>query len=95
MHLVAMAAAAGIHLTWRDFAELSQVVPLLARIYPNGSADINQFQEAGGTASLFSALFEVGLLHEDVLTVSGVGLSRYTHEPEPCGAAITRSPVRR
>jgi phosphogluconate dehydratase len=82
MHLVAMAAAAGIHLTWRDFAELSQVVPLLARIYPNGSADINQFHEAGGTASLFSALLEVGLLHEDVLTVVGQGLSRYTHEPE-------------
>jgi phosphogluconate dehydratase len=76
-----MAAAAGIHLTWRDFAELSQVVPLLARIYPNGSADINQFHEAGGTASLFSALLEVGLLHEDVLTVVGEGLSRYTHEP--------------
>jgi phosphogluconate dehydratase len=82
MHLVAMAAAAGIHLTWRDFAELSQVVPLLARIYPNGSADINQFHDAGGTASLFGALLEVGLLHEDVLTVMGRGLSRYTHEPE-------------
>jgi phosphogluconate dehydratase len=81
MHLIAMAAAAGIHLTWRDFAELSQLVPLLARIYPNGSADINQFQEAGGTASLFGALLEVGLLHEDVLTVVGEGLSRYTHEP--------------
>jgi phosphogluconate dehydratase len=77
-----MAAAAGIHLTWRDFAELSKVVPLLARIYPNGSADINQFQEAGGTASLFSALLGVGLLHEDVLTVAGVGLSRYCHAPE-------------
>ncbi len=82
MHLVAMAAAAGIHLTWRDFAELSQVVPLLARIYPNGSADINQFHEAGGTASLFTALLEVGLLHEDVLTVVGEGLSRYTRAPQ-------------
>jgi phosphogluconate dehydratase len=82
MHLVAMAAAAGIQLTWRDFAELSSIVPLLARIYPNGSADINQFHDAGGTASLFSALLEVGLLHEDVLTVVGEGLSRYTHEPE-------------
>ncbi len=81
MHLVAMAAAAGITLTWRDFAELSQVVPLLARIYPNGSADINQFQEAGGTASLFAALLEVGLLHEDVLTVVGQGLSRYCQAP--------------
>src|SRR5579875_305289 len=82
MHLVAMAAAAGIHLTWRDFAELSQVVPLLARIYPNGSADINQFQEAGGTASLFGALLDVGLLHEEVLTVVGPGLSRYCQSPE-------------
>jgi phosphogluconate dehydratase len=82
MHLVAMAAAAGIQLSWRDFAELSGVVPLLARIYPNGSADINQFQAAGGTASLFGALLEVGLLHEDVLTVVGQGLSRYTLEPE-------------
>ncbi len=82
MHLVAMAAAAGIALTWRDFAELSQVVPLLARIYPNGSADINQFHEAGGTASLFGALLDVGLLHEDVLTVVGPGLSRYCQAPQ-------------
>jgi phosphogluconate dehydratase len=88
MHLVAMAAAAGIHLTWRDFAELSNVVPLLARIYPNGSADINQFHEAGGTAALFGALLDVGLLHEDVLTVVGEGLSRYTHEPELVGGEL-------
>jgi phosphogluconate dehydratase len=82
MHLIAMAAAAGIHLRWRDFAELSEVVPLLARIYPNGSADINQFHEAGGTASLFAALLDVGLLHEDVLTVVGDGLSRYCQAPD-------------
>jgi phosphogluconate dehydratase len=82
MHLVAMAAAAGIDLTWQDFADLSAVVPLLARIYPNGNADINEFQAAGGTASLFKALLDVGLLHEDVLTVAGTGLSRYTHAPE-------------
>jgi len=82
MHLVAMAAAAGIDVSWRDFADLSSVVPLLARIYPNGSADINDFQAAGGTASLFKALLDVGLLHEDVLTVVGPGLSRYCHTPE-------------
>jgi phosphogluconate dehydratase len=93
MHLVAMAAAAGIQLTWRDFAELSQVVPLLARIYPNGSADINQFHAAGGTASLFGALLEVGLLHEDVLTVAGVGLSRYTHEPELVDGELVHGPA--
>jgi phosphogluconate dehydratase len=81
MHLVAMAAAAGISLTWRDFADLSQVVPLLARIYPNGSADINEFEAAGGTASLFRALLDGGLLHEDVMTVAGRGLSRYCHAP--------------
>ncbi len=81
MHLVAMAAAAGIHLTWRDFADLSSVVPLLARIYPNGSADINEFQQAGGTASLFRALLDGGLMHEDVMTVVGPGLSRYCSEP--------------
>ncbi len=81
MHLVAMAAAAGIALTWRDFAELSKVVPLLARIYPNGHADINDFQRAGGTASLFSALLAVGLMHEDVMTVAGPGLRRYCQAP--------------
>jgi phosphogluconate dehydratase len=82
MHLVSMAAAAGIHLTWQDFAELSSIVPLLARIYPNGSADINQFHQAGGSASLFAALLEVGLMHEDVGTVAGPGLARYCAAPE-------------
>ena len=82
MHLVAIAAAAGINLTWRDFADLSSVVPLLARIYPNGSADINEFHAAGGTASLFTALLGVGLMHEDVTTVVGQGLSRYCQAPE-------------
>ena len=89
MHLVAMAAAAGITLTWRDFGELSSVVPLLARIYPNGNADINDFQAAGGTASLFRALLDGGLLHEDVLTVAGRGLSRYCHEPALDDGALT------
>jgi phosphogluconate dehydratase len=82
MHLVSMAAAAGIQLTWRDFAELSSVVPLLARIYPNGSADINQFHQAGGSASLFAALLQGGLMHEDVLTVAGPGLARYCAAPQ-------------
>jgi phosphogluconate dehydratase len=89
MHLVAMAAAAGISLTWRDFADLSAVVPLLARIYPNGSADINEFQAAGGTASLFRSLLDGGLLHEDVLTVAGQGLSRYCQEPSLEDGALT------
>ena len=81
IHLVAMAAAAGIRLNWDDFAELSAVVPLLARIYPNGAADVNQFHAAGGVAFLIKELLEAGLLHENVTTVAGKGLSRYTHEP--------------
>ncbi|MCL2419375.1 MAG: phosphogluconate dehydratase [Conexibacteraceae bacterium] len=91
MHLVAMAAAAGITLSWQDFADLSQVVPLLARIYPNGPADINEFQEAGGTASLLTSLLAAGLLHEDVMTVAGQGLSRYCHAPDlDAGALVWR-----
>jgi phosphogluconate dehydratase len=81
MHLVAIAAAAGITLTWTDIDELSSVVPLLTRMYPNGSADVNQFHAAGGTPFLIGTLLDSGLLHEDVLTVAGPGLSRYRNEP--------------
>ena len=81
MHLVAMAAAAGIRLNWDDFAELSAVVPLLARIYPNGAADVNHFHAAGGSAFLIRELLEAGLLHEDVTTVTGKGLSGYALKP--------------
>ena len=81
IHLVAMARAAGIHLEWRDMAELSQVVPLLARVYPNGSADVNHFHAAGGIAFLVRELLGAGLLHEDVRTVAGDGLAAYAQEP--------------
>jgi phosphogluconate dehydratase len=81
MHLVAMARAAGIELTWQDLSDLSAVVPLLCRIYPNGSADVNHFQAAGGIAFLVRTLLDAGLLHEDVQTVAGPGLRRYTQEP--------------
>ncbi|MFP5071355.1 phosphogluconate dehydratase [Pseudonocardia nantongensis] len=81
MHLVAMAAAAGVQLTWDDFSDLSAVVPLLARIYPNGSADVNHFRAAGGMQLLIRELLAAGLLHDDVRTVDGPGLSRYTREP--------------
>ncbi|MBW7983301.1 phosphogluconate dehydratase [Enterobacillus tribolii] len=81
MHLVAMARAAGINVNWDDFSELSSVVPLLCRIYPNGPADINHFQAAGGVALLVRELLKGGLLHEDVDTVAGHGLQRYTQEP--------------
>src|ERR1019366_4414366 len=66
IHLVAMARAAGIAINWDDFSDLSRVVPLLARIYPNGSADVNHFQAAGGTGFLIRELLGAGLLHADV-----------------------------
>ena len=81
MHLVAMARAAGIIINWDDFSELSQVIPLIARIYPNGPADINQFQAAGGIALIIRELLKKGLIHRDVNTVAGFGLERYTLEP--------------
>ncbi|HEY0889245.1 MAG TPA: phosphogluconate dehydratase [Nocardioides sp.] len=81
LHLVAIARAAGIALTWADFADLSAAVPLLARIYPNGEADVNHFHAAGGVGFLVRTLLSAGLLHEDVLTVMGRGLSRYMTEP--------------
>ena len=81
MHLVSMAAAAGIDLTWEDFDDLSAAVPLVARIYPNGPADVNHFHAAGGTAFLVSTLLEAGLLHEDVLTLAGPGLRHSTRRP--------------
>jgi len=80
MHLVAIAAAAGIKLTWDDISELSDVVPLLARVYPNGKADVNHFQAAGGLAYLIRELLGDGYLHQDVKTVYGTDLSGYTVE---------------
>jgi phosphogluconate dehydratase len=81
IHLVAIAQAAGIQITWDDFSDLSKDVPLLARIYPNGKADVNQFHSAGGMGFLIGELLEAGLLHPNVLTVAGEGLARYSEEP--------------
>lgn len=81
MHLVAIARAAGIRINWDDFSDLSEVVPLLVRIYPNGPGDINSFQEAGGMAVLIRELLAGGYLHDDVKTVAGPGLQRYTEKP--------------
>jgi phosphogluconate dehydratase len=81
IHLVAIAQAAGIQVTWDDFSDLSAHVPLLAKIYPNGRADVNHFHAAGGMGVLIGELLDAGLLHEDVLTVSGQGLARYREEP--------------
>ncbi len=81
LHMPAIAMAAGIQLTWQDMADLSEVVPTLSHVYPNGKADINHFQAAGGMAFLIRELLDAGLLHENVNTVAGHGLSRYTREP--------------
>lgn len=82
IHLVAMARCAGIEITWDDFAELSEIVPLLTRIYPNGQADVNHFHAAGGMAFLIGQLLDAGLLHADVRTILGEGgLERYRSEP--------------
>ncbi|HTH73065.1 MAG TPA: phosphogluconate dehydratase [Trinickia sp.] len=82
LHLVAIARAAGILIDWDDFDALSQAVPLLAKIYPNGKADVNHYHAAGGMAFLIRNLLDGGLLHEDVNTVMGKGLRRYTEEPK-------------
>ena len=81
LHLVAIARAAGITIDWTDFDELSRVTPLLTRMYPNGDADVNHFHAAGGMGLLIRELLDAGLLHEDVRTVAGPGLRRYTEEP--------------
>ncbi|MFN0023703.1 MAG: phosphogluconate dehydratase [Parvularculaceae bacterium] len=81
IHLVAMARSAGIMIDWTDFSQLSAVTPLLARVYPNGSADVNAFQAAGGVGFVIRELIEAGLLHADVMTVMGKGLDRYAQSP--------------
>ena len=81
MHLVAIARVAGIDLNWDDFDALSDIVPLLARVYPNGKADVNHFHAAGGIGYVIRELLDAGLLHEDVNTVMGPGLRQYTREP--------------
>jgi phosphogluconate dehydratase len=81
IHLVAIAKAAGIVIDWEDFSELSAAVPLLARVYPNGMADVNHFHAAGGLGFVISQLLDAGLLHEDVQTILGSGLRNFCREP--------------
>tara|TARA_R110002072_G_scaffold27730_2_gene89964 strand:+ start:13675 stop:15474 length:1800 start_codon:yes stop_codon:yes gene_type:complete len=82
IHLVAMARAGGIMLDWHDFSDLADVTPLLARVYPNGLADVNHFHAAGGLGYMMGQLLSAGLLHDDVTTIAGKGLSRYTQDPK-------------
>ncbi|PWE30206.1 phosphogluconate dehydratase [Pararhodobacter marinus] len=89
LHLPAMAKAAGITLTLEDFEAVASVVPLLAKVYPNGLADVNHFHAAGGLGYLIGQLLDAGLLHEDVETVAGTGLARYAREPKLIDGALT------
>lgn len=89
IHLIAIAAAAGISLNWDDFDELSAVTPLLTRIYPNGLADVNHFHAAGGMGFLVRELLDAGLLHDDVVTIAGGGLRSYTQEPRIENGALS------
>jgi len=81
LHILAMARAAGIRITWEDFDDLSRVTPLIARVYPNGSDDVNAFHAAGGMSFVTRTLLDAGLVHDDVVTVAGQGLRRYQQEP--------------
>ncbi|MBY0364749.1 MAG: phosphogluconate dehydratase [Burkholderiaceae bacterium] len=95
IHWVAVARSAGILIDWSDFSALSAVVPLLARVYPNGSADVNQFQAAGGPGFVIRELLDAGLMHEDVLSVAGSSLRPYTFVPRAVGASgeVVREPL--
>jgi len=93
MHLIAIAAAAGLQVTWDDMSDLSDATPLLARVYPNGLADVNHFHAAGGMGFLIRELLESGHLHEDVKTVWGTGLSGYTVEAKLIADKLTYEPA--
>ena len=93
IHWVAVARSAGITIDWDDFSALSDVVPLLSRVYPNGSADVNQFQAAGGPGYVIRELLDAGLMHADVLTVRTGGLREYTGEPHLEGAELRWNPI--
>lgn len=82
IHIIAVAKAAGIIVDWTDFSELSKIIPLLTRVYPNGAADVNHFHASGGMGFVIRTLLENGLLHEDVNTILGKGLNKYKAEPK-------------
>ncbi len=88
IHWIAVARAAGILIDWTDFSDLSHAVPLLARVYPNGSADVNQFQSAGGPGFVIRELIDAGYMHGDVATVSAGGLREYGRVPQRSGAGL-------
>jgi len=89
LHIVAIAAAAGIQITWQDFADLSKIIPLLCRVYPNGTADVNAFHEAGGTPFVVRELLSKGLLHNNVETIVGHGMQAFTETPALVNGQVT------
>ncbi|MCD7097270.1 phosphogluconate dehydratase [Stenotrophomonas sp. MMGLT7] len=93
IHWIAVARSAGIVLTWDDMDKLSQVVPLLARVYPNGEADVNRFAAAGGTPFVFRELMDAGLMHDDLATISPDGMRAYANEPRLAGSALGWAPA--
>ncbi|MBN8484408.1 MAG: phosphogluconate dehydratase [Sphingomonadales bacterium] len=93
IHLPAMARAAGILLDWQDLDELSAAVPLIARVYPNGAADVNHFHAAGGMGFVIRELLDAGLAHADVLTVAEGGMTDYAQEPVLDGEALAWRPA--
>jgi len=88
IHLIAMARASGVLLAWEDLSDLSEVTPLMARVYPNGLADVNHFHAAGGLGFMIGELLDAGLLHPDTTTVAGGGLAAYTREPKLEGGVL-------
>ncbi|MFK7786170.1 MAG: phosphogluconate dehydratase [Crocinitomicaceae bacterium] len=88
LHIIAIAHAAGIQITWDDFSDLSEIIPLITRVYPNGAADVNHFHASGGMAYVIRTLLDEGFLHEDVNTIVGKGLRAYTLEPKMTGDSI-------
>jgi phosphogluconate dehydratase len=92
IHWIAVARAAGIMLTWDDMDELSQIIPLLARVYPNGDADVNRFAAAGGTQFVFRELIDAGLMHGDIATVVPGGMRAYCDEPRLADGKLDYSP---
>lgn len=93
IHLPAIARAAGILIDWEDIDRLSAAVPLIARVYPNGSGDVNHFQAAGGMAYVIATLIDGGLLHRDILTVAGKDLGDYAADPMLDGETLTWEPA--
>jgi phosphogluconate dehydratase len=93
IHLIAVAAAAGLKVTWQDMSDISAAVPLLARVYPNGVADVNHFHAAGGMGFLIRELLGAGYLHDDVKTVFGTGLSGYAAEARLLEEKLTFEPA--